>query len=57
MEKAFDRVSYDFTMRGLESLGFGDRFRSWVGMMYNEDNAPKRRMYVNGYLSAVSGSR
>ena len=26
MEKAFDRVSYEFTMRGMEALGFGDRF-------------------------------
>ena len=51
MEKAFDRVSYEFTMRGLEKLGFGDRFRKWVGMMYNNTTPPKRRMYVNGYYS------
>ena len=23
MEKAFDRVSYDFTMRGMDAIGFG----------------------------------
>ena len=51
MEKAFDRVSYDFTNRGLEALGFGKHFRRWVGMMYDTKNAPKRRMYVNGYYS------
>ena len=29
MEKAFDRVSYEFTMKGLvEALGFGNKFRS-----------------------------
>ena len=51
MEKAFDRVSYDFTLRGLESLGFRPKFRKWVGMMYDTNNAPQRRMYVNGYYS------
>ena len=51
MEKAFDRVSYDFTMKGLQKLGMGDNFCKWVGMMYNTEKAPKRRMYVNGYYS------
>ena len=49
MEKAFDRVSYSFLNDGLESLGFGPRFRRAVNMMYNEDRPPTRRMYVNGY--------
>jgi hypothetical protein len=34
MEKAFDRVSCEFTKRGLEALGFGEKFRRWIGMMY-----------------------
>ena len=51
MEKAFDRVSYDFTKRGMDALGFGPRFQKWVGLMYNEQKPPKRRMYVNGYYS------
>jgi hypothetical protein len=51
MEKAFDRVSYEFINKGLESAGFGRHFRKWVGMMYNTDNAPRRRMYINGYFS------
>ena len=29
----------------------GDNFCKWVGMMYNTEKAPKRRMYVNGYYS------
>ena len=33
MEKAFDRVSYSFLNDGLESLGFGPRFRKAVNMM------------------------
>ena len=51
MEKAFDRVSYDFTNKGLEALGFGKHFRRWIRMMYNTQRAPRRRMYVNGYYS------
>eukprot|EP00966_Prymnesium_polylepis_P013068 301247-Prymnesium_polylepis.1 len=35
MEKAFDRVSYEFTKKGLDAYGFGARFQKWVGMMYN----------------------
>jgi hypothetical protein len=54
MEKAFDRVSYEFTKKGLDAYGFGARFhlfQKWVGMMYNEEKAPRRKMYVNGYYS------
>ena len=51
MKKAFDRVSYDFTLSGLKAFGFGKRFRGWVKMMYDTENAPRRRMYVNGYYS------
>jgi hypothetical protein len=35
MEKAFDRVSYDFTLSGLKAFGFGKRFRGWVKMIYD----------------------
>ena len=51
MEKAFDRVSYDFIKKGLAATGFGKHLRKWVGMMYDVEDAPKRRMYVNGYYS------
>ena len=51
MEKAFDRVSYDFTLKGLRALGFGKQYRKWVGMMYDVKKPPRRRMYVNGYYS------
>jgi hypothetical protein len=27
-KKPLDRVSYEFTMKGLEALGFGNKFRS-----------------------------
>jgi hypothetical protein len=52
MEKAFDRVSYEFTLKGLKALGFGKYFRSWVKMMYDVKNPPERRMYVDGYYSS-----
>ena len=32
MEKAFDRVSYDFTLAGLKAFGFGKRFRGRGGL-------------------------
>ena len=51
MEKAFDRVSYDFVMGGLEALGFGEGFRRTISMMYNTERSPKRRIYANGYYS------
>ena len=51
MEKAFDRVSYKFLNSALEATNFGPNFRKLVGLMYNEDAAPRRRIYANGYLS------
>ena len=55
MEKAFDRVSYEFTKKGLEAIGFGKNFRKWVGMLYNPEAPPQRRMYINGYYSEWFG--
>ena len=49
MEKAFDRVSYTFLREGLQALGFGPYFRSMVNMLYDESNAPRRRIFANGY--------
>jgi hypothetical protein len=51
MEKAFDRVSYDFLIGGLRTLGFGDKFVGTVSMMYNTERPPQRRIYANGYYS------
>ena len=51
MEKAFDRVSYEFLNDGLDALGFGENFKKSINMMYNVNNPPKRRMYVNGHYS------
>ena len=51
MEKAFDRVSYDYLLRALKALGFGEGFIRTVGMMYNVEAPPQRRIYANGYYS------
>ena len=51
MEKAFDRVSYDFLIDGLKAIGFGPNFVKTVGMMYNTERPPQRRIYANGYYS------
>lgn len=51
LDKAFDRVSYDFTLRGLQATGYGKRFRKWVELMYDTAKPPRRRIYANGYYS------
>ena len=50
MEKAFDRVSWDYMHKALEAAGFGHEFRKWIHMLYNKDAPPKRRIDVNGHL-------
>ena len=51
MEKAFDRVSWDYLHAALEAIGFGAGFRSWIKLAYSPDHPPSRKIYVNGYLS------
>merc|ERR1712086_1151419 len=51
MEKAFDRVSYKYLTEAMSALGFGTNFRRAVGLMYDTDSPPKRRIYANGYYS------
>ena len=50
MEKAFDRCSWEFLIKALKELGFDDAFIRYIQLAYSHDNAPKRKLYVNGYL-------
>ena len=51
-EKAFDRVSWDYLHEAIDALGFGPRFKEWVGTMYNDYSPPTRRVKANGAYSA-----
>ena len=51
MEKAFDRVSFDFLLTSMKALGFGPKFIEAVKMMYDTEAPPQRRIYANGYYS------
>ena len=58
MEKAFDRCSWEFLLKGLETIGFDLPFINFIKLAYpptstdptSSDHRPSRRMYVNGFL-------
>ena len=50
-EKAFDRVAWPFLNDAMQALGYGSAICRWIGMMYDVNNAPTRRVSVNGHLS------
>ena len=50
MEKAFDWCSWDFLLEAARAIGFGPNFINSLRLCYSEQNAPKRRIYANGYL-------
>ena len=41
----------NFTIQGLKAIGFTGKFMAWIKMMYDEQKAPQRRIYMNGYYS------
>ena len=49
LEKAFDRVSWDYMQKAIEKLGFGKDFLKWVRILYDESNSPRRRLKINGH--------
>ena len=60
MEKAFDRVSWEYLIEAIKTLGFPDApdgsahtFVRYVLLAYSHDQPPTRKMHVNGYLSAA----
>jgi exonuclease III len=48
MEKAFDRVEYDFLFDCLQAFGFGPMFISWVKIVYTNISSS---VIANGFLS------
>lgn len=38
-EKAFDRVEWDFLFSAMSNFGFGEGFRSWVSLLYQNPKA------------------
>ena len=52
MEKAFDRVSWEFMHKALAALGFGPDFRRFIRTLYDATKPQKRRVVVNGHASS-----
>ena len=50
MEKAFDRCSWTFLVKALRELGYSPDFIKYITLAYSHENAPKRRIIVNGFL-------
>ena len=44
LEKAFDKVSWDYMKRSFEALKFTDQACAWINILYDENNKPKRRI-------------
>ncbi|KAI5085645.1 hypothetical protein C0J45_2327, partial [Silurus meridionalis] len=58
VEKAFDRVEWDYLFLTLEKFGFGDRFVSWVKLLYSSPLASVRSNSVSsGYFTLYRGTR
>ena len=47
-EKAFDSVRWDFIQKAMEKFNFGESFRKWIGVMYNNSESA---IINNGYIT------
>ena len=47
-EKAFDRVSHSFIIKVLNKFNFGNKFISWIKILYNDI---KSSVKINGHLT------
>jgi len=47
-EKAFDRLNWDFLKGMLRAFGFGENFRRWIDIIYNQ---PTIRIKINNWIS------
>jgi len=48
LEKAFDRVSWDYMKKAVARLGFGPDFQKWIDILYDDTDPPTRQIRVNG---------
>ena len=48
MEKAFDRVEHEYLFNVLERMGFGEKFKKWIKILYTD---VKSQIKCNGLLS------
>ena len=51
LEKAFDKVSWDYMKRSFRALRFTNSAMSWINILYDDTNRPKRKILANGELS------
>ena len=51
LEKAFDKVSWNYMKRSFKALRFQDSAQAWINILYDESNKPRRRILANGELS------
>ena len=51
-EKAFDRCSWEFLIKGMETLNYKDDVIKYIRLAYSDASPPTRKMYDNGHLSA-----
>jgi exonuclease III len=48
-EKAFDSISWNFIQETLKKFNFGDKFRKWINILYNDISSI---ILFNGHLSS-----
>lgn len=57
-EKAFDRIEWDYLFLTLKKFGFGDRFISWIKLLYSSPLASVKTNGINSeYFSLYRGTR
>lgn len=57
-QKAFDRVEYNYLFAALKRFGFGQKFCSWVNLLYSNPQASVRtNNFISDYFPISRGTR